>query len=699
MAISEITLDGSQSRTLAGLADAMIPAHGELPSWSEADPSGKWLARAMAARPELIGHLVRVLDGAAHTNRQAEAERLRESDPEGFGALSTIVAGSYYMNPKVRRRIGYPGEKTHPFGPGDAEYYLDEGTLLEPVIARGDISPQPPAEPAPADPSVFSKPFSIAPAVDGVADVLIIGSGASGGVAGKRLAEAGFRVVCLEQGRWMNPDEYPGSKAEFELLANGSQSADPNVRRMPSDYPCQTVDSDIAPIMYNAVGGSTIHFCAQWSRMRAADFKMRTLHAIGDDWPLTYRELLPYYARVDQEFGISGVVGDPLYPDYPAPPTGGIPIGEIGRVAARGMNNLGWHWWPASHDMPSEQIGTRPACKRRGVCMWGCPEGAKGSTDLTHWPLAIGAGAKMITGARVREIPVDQHGRATGAIYIDRDGKECFQAASVVIMCANGIGTPRVLLLSRSSRFPDGLANSSGLVGKRLMLHPYVSVLGIYEQPLESWIGPWGTQLLSLQFADHDESRGFPGGAQWDVMPLTGPMFTLERFDDRPYASRWGASIHEIINRTLGHAFDWGIGIEDLPREENRLLLDSSLTDEDGIPAPKIEFRIDQPSRDNLRFQLDRAREAHEAAGAIETLETDWSRWGWHLLGTCMMGDDPAASVVNRYGQAHDVPNLFVFDGSIFPTSGPQPPTATIAALALRNTDHLIAQARLRTTR
>ena len=166
--------------------------------------------------------------------------------------------------------------------------------------------------------------------------------------------------------------------------------------------------------------------------------------------------------------------------------------------------------------------------------MWGCPEGAKGSTDLSLWPGALEHGARLVTRARVREITVDARGRATGAIYIDRDGTERFQGASVVIVAANGVGTPRLLLLSTSSRFPDGLANSSGLVGKRLMLHPYMSVLGIYEDDLESWQGPWGTPLLSLQFADTDESRGFARGAQWDVMPLGGPLMALARYADRP---------------------------------------------------------------------------------------------------------------------------------------------------------------------
>ncbi len=315
--------------------------------------------------------------------------------------------------------------------------------------------------------------------------------------------------------------------------------------------------------------------------------------------------------------------------------------------------------------------------------MFGCPEGAKGSTDLTLWPFALEHGARLVTGARVREITTDGRGRATGAIWLDRDGNEHEEKAEVVVLAANGIGTPRLLLLS-------DLANSSGLVGKRLMLHPYMSVLGIYEDELESWLGPWGTPLLSLQFADTDESRGFPRGAQWDVMPIGGPLLALERHSARPFDERWGPAIHERVAETLGRAFDWGIGIEDLPSEENTVTLDADLADSDGIPAPRITYRIDDDARANLAFQLERAREAHEAAGAVETLVTDWSEWGWHLLGTARMGDDPAPSVVDRFGRAHDVPNLYVIDGSVFVTSGPQPPTATIAANALRCVEHLI---------
>jgi choline dehydrogenase-like flavoprotein len=169
----------------------------------------------------------------------------------------------------------------------------------------------------------------------------------------------------------------------------------------------------------------------------------------------------------------------------------------------------------------------------------------------------------------------------------------------------------------------------------------------------------------------------------------------LRRYDALPFEERWGPRVHDLLRRTVGHAFDWGIGIEDLPSEDNLVALDPGLTDSDGVPAPKIVYRIDDDARRNLAWQIERAKEAHEAAGAVDTVVTDWSAWGWHLLGTCRMGDDPATSVVDRWGRTHDVPNLYVVDGSVFVTSGPQPPTATIAANAARCAAHLMATAGL----
>lgn len=657
-------LDPAQRAAVAALADELIPAADGLPSATEAKAHEKWLDRALAARPELAPLLERALAAGG------DARRLREQDPEAFAALAELVSGAYYMNPKVRKRIGYPGQKSTPPYPDEAEYYL-EGLLELPAAP----APKPTAPPPIAKPADASD-----------VDVLVIGAGAGGSVAARRLAEAGFSVVCLEQGGWHNAADYPGDKLEWELLVEGPWSPDPNLRGWEEDYPCETAESDIAPVMFNAVGGSTIHFGAQWARMRPSDFRVRTLEGVGDDWPITYDELLPFYEQLDEWMRISGMAGDPAYPPGAPPPLPPLPIGQIGRKAAEGMNRLGWHWWPAAHAIPSQATDTQQPCARRGTCMFGCPEGAKGSTDLTLWPKALEHGAKLVTGARVRELTTNGKGLVTGANWVDREGGEHFQPASVIVLAANGVGTPRLLLLS-------DLANSSGLVGRNLMLHPYMSVLGIYDEDLESWLGPWGTPLLSLQFADTDESRGFARGAQWDVMPIGGPLMSLARYDDRPFEERWGPAVHELVRRTLGRAFDWGIGIEDLPSAENFVALSEKAMDSDRVPAPKVVYRIDEDARRNLAWQLERAKEAHEAAGCLDTVVTDWSEWGWHLLGTCRMGDDPKKSVVDRWGRAHDVPNLFLVDGSVFVTSGPQPPTATIAANALRCVDHLIETA------
>ena len=234
------------------------------------------------------------------------------------------------------------------------------------------------------------------------------------------------------------------------------------------------------------------------------------------------------------------------------------------------------------------------------------------------------------------------------------------------------------------------MANSSGLVGKRLMTHPYASVYGAYDEDMETWLGPAGQALQSLQFYETDTDRGFVRGAKWNLMPTGGPLAqTLwEPGDD--WRDGFGANFHRRLKQTFGRCTEWGITTEDLPDESNTVTLDPNVTDSDGIPAAKIHYTIGENCQRMLDFNVARAVEAHEAAGAVEVQAIPVVRHSaWHLLGTTKMGTDPATSVVDEWCRTHDIPNLFIIDGSVMVTSTGMNPTATIMAVALRSMRHL----------
>ena len=526
-----------------------------------------------------------------------------------------------------------------------------------------------------------------------VADVVVVGSGPSGAVTAHTLAERGFKVVCLEQGDWMRAAQFPGNRPDYELLAQRTWSWNQNIRKRSEDYPINVDNSAITPIMFSAVGGSSVLFGAHWMRLLPSDFRVKSLDGVCDDWPIDYWDLDPYHNRIDKFIGVAGLSGDPAYPPqaFDMPPH---PMGKGGMRAARAMNALGWHWWPGTNAIPTAKHKHMAACVRWGQCQTGCPAGAKASFDLAFWPHATAAGARLITGARVRMIETGKDGRANAVVWIDRKGAEHRQKANAVVLAANGIGTPRLLLLSASPQHPDGLANSSGLVGKNLMLHPNCESVGFYDEDLEGWKGPAGQLLYSMEFYETKLERGFYRGSKMNLMPRPGVIRMLREFGDLPFEQRWGASVHGLAGYS-GHALGFSANIDDLPEEANRVQLDPVLKDSDGIPAPRVTYKLSDNTQKSLAFSLARTAEMHVAAGATRILQTPLGKeLPGHLLGTARMGNDRRTSVVDRWGRSHDVPNLFVVDGSVMVTGGAVNPTASIAALALRTAEHIADTAR-----
>lgn len=520
--------------------------------------------------------------------------------------------------------------------------------------------------------------------VDPAVDVVVLGAGAAGAVATRSLAAAGFSVTCLERGGWTDPSTYPGDRPEWELLASRRWSSNPAVRAGAADVAPITSSSDLGVLDFSGVGGGTILYNAQWPRLRPDDLRVRTVDGIADDWPISWDELAPWYERTDVEFGVSGLGGDPTLPECADPPLPSLPIGEVGLRVARAHRRLGWHWWPAVNAIASVPTRTQRACVQRGSCGQGCNEGAKGSTDRTHWPDAIAAGADLVTGAWVRRILVDGD-TATGVEWVDDAGTVHVQPADVVLCAMNAIGSARLLLASADRDHPDGVANSSDLVGRRLMLHPLSTVVGVFDDDLQGWRTHNGASIQSFQFAASDPSRGFRRGATWGLGSSIGPMRALLTPDP---AGVWGAAHHDHVAGRLGHIAQWAILCEDLPEDHNRVVLDDTVVDRVGVPVPRIEYRLSENSRRMTEWMIERATESLMAAGARSVESTPFVPNG-HLMGTARMGDDPTTSVVDRWGMCHDVPNLGIIDGSVFVTAGSANPTSTIVALALRAASRL----------
>ena len=516
-------------------------------------------------------------------------------------------------------------------------------------------------------------------------DILIIGGGASGAAVMWDLSKAGFNVVCLEQGSRIQTDKYPVNHPNWEELSMNKSNNNPNIRKNNDDYPINTDNTDINPLMFNAVGGSTIHWTAHIPRLHPSDFKVKTLDGVADDWPITYWDLEPFYDKNDEMMGVSGINGDPANPKRSPRQMPPLPIGDDGKLIAKTFDRLGWHWWPSDANVNSIDYKGRKACNMCGPLGYGCPRQAKASTDVTYIPDAIKNGAELRVKARVSKIETDNKGKVSGALYYDKDGKEHFQPAKGIVLAMNGIGTPRILLNSQSHDHPNGLSNSSGQLGKNLMFHVYANAQGVFDTLEETYKGPLAVILMSQEFYESDINRGFYRGYTYQMSRgIGGPVHVSKSID-------WGKNHHEEFKKHFGKTLGLGICGDDLPEERNYVELDPILKDSNGIPSPKVNYKVSKNSRKLLDHGLKNAEIILKEAGAYNVkISPHDKEAGWHLMGTARMGKDPEKSVVDENCQSHDLENLFIVDGSVFVTGGGVNPTPTIQAIALKTSDYII---------
>src|SRR5271165_1000436 len=535
-------------------------------------------------------------------------------------------------------------------------------------------------------------------------DFLVIGAGAAGGVMAKELSTAGFRVVVLEQGPYLTEQAYTHDEIKYTYQAGltNDPKVQPITYRKNESEPAKRIKA----IEYGRqVGGGSVHFTANYWRFHESDFQERS--QFGEvpgaglaDWPIQYKDLEPYYTKAEYELGISGLAGAnpfeaPRSKPYPLPP---MPVKSSGVLFDRAAKKLGLHPYPAPVAILSQPYQGRGACVHCGFCeSFGCEMRAKSSTLVSVIPLAEKTGrCEIRPNSYVRKIETDARGRATGAVYFDSNRREVFQRAKAVVLCANGAETARLLLLSKSKLSPQGLANSSGLVGKYLMWDNGGFASGWFEHPLNEYKGIQVTRVLH-DYYRADPKRGFYGGggidARFDYYPASFALHGMP-----PDAPKWGGEYKQMLSAYFTHTMGILAHTSSLPQLRSSISLDPDAKDTWGLPAMRVTYDYHPDDVATMKWMLTKQVEILQAAGAKKVWTTGISveevMPSRHLMGTCRMGDDPKQSVVDRYNRAHDVANLWIVDGSCFVTSGRQQPTATIQALAYRAADFAIRGAK-----
>ena len=502
--------------------------------------------------------------------------------------------------------------------------------------------------------------------------VVIIGSGAGGGTVAYELATRGIRCVVLEAGPYLTADDYENDEwAAFNQMAWLDMRTTSGSWRVSRDFP------NLPTWIVKAVGGSTTHWSGATPRFMAHEFKARSTYGEVDganllDWPITLDDLAPFYDKAEIAIGSTHRHGR-------AP----LPANNNYFVMANGAERAGYKYYATGpYGTNAEPYDGRPASIQDGFNFQGDKQRSKWSTRAREIPRAVASGnCDLRPSSQAVKITHNAEGKVDGVEYVDADGNLHKQSARVVCVAGNSIESPRLLLMSASSLHPDGLANSSGQVGRNYMRHMTGSAYATFEQPVRMYRGETMAGIIADE-AKQDTSRGFVGGYYMETLAL-GPAFLASFIEP----GEWGRPFTEKMEAYAHTAGMWIVG-EDMPQETNRITLNSEVKDQLGLPAPDVHFD-DHPNDAAMREHgYGSADNIYSSVGALSVHHTP-PYPSTHNLGTCRMSARAEDGVVNAWGQAHDVPNLFVSDGSVMTTGGAANPTLTIVALAIRQAEHI----------
>ncbi len=520
------------------------------------------------------------------------------------------------------------------------------------------------------DPAGGHVPMRMYPETEEV-DFAIVGTGAGGGTLAARLSELGFSVVAFDAGPYFRPLE---DFASDETEQNKLYWLDHRV--CDGENPIKMGGNNSG----KAVGGSTVHFAMVSLRFRPEWFRSRSALGYGVDWPIDWRDMWRYYAQAERAIGVSGPVTYPWGPHRPRYPYRAHEMNSAAKLLARGCEALGYRWTETPLATVSAPRGKSPPCVYRGFCRFGCSTNAKQSALIVWIPRALKAGAEIRDLAMVGRIETDAAGRATGVHY-HRSGTWRFQRARNVVVAGYAVETPRLLLNSANARFPDGLANSSGLVGRNLMTQSNQAAWGRMDDEVRWYKGP-----PSLAITEHwnyeDRGKDFHGGYCWMAQ---GPL-PIEWVSVQTGArGLWGERLRREM-MDYNHQIGVKMVGEMLPDEANRVTLADEV-DQYGLRVARITYRWGDNDKRLIQHALRQMMMSLEAIGATNRFvqEDDTN----HLAGTARMGFDRDSSVVNADCRSWDIPNLWVCDGSVFPTVGGVNPALTIQTIAMRTADRI----------